>query len=209
MTFLTDPVKIRNLDLAGRLVRSTTVQPMVEPAPAGPPASGSAKAIAKYLAGVKELVERANGSRQLWIRQIGKVSQAIKENDELAPVEAGVIGNDQAERFRKFREELNALHPPPACEACHMAVVGWLEKQIAACEVMIEIGETRNVELMRQTSGLLAEGRIDTARFKAEYNNLIAALHEHLKTHKPAAKPKRTKWPFGTAPRRAKRMGTL
>jgi hypothetical protein len=209
VTRLTDVVTKRNLNLAGRLVRSSTFQAVEPNASTGRPVATSVKAIARYLAAVKELVERAGASRQLWIRQIGKVSQAIKEGDELAAVEAGVIGTDQAERFRKFREELNELHPPAACEACHMAVVGWIEKQIAACEVMVEIGETRNVELMRQTSGLLAEGRIDTARFKAEYNNLIGALQEHLKTHKPTTKPKRAKWPFGTRPRKAHRMGTL
>jgi hypothetical protein len=181
----------------------------MEPTPVSSAVATSAKSVARYLAAIKDLVERATASRQIWIRQIGKVSQAIKENDELAAVEAGVIGTDQAERFRKLRDELAELHPPAACEACHMSVVSWLEKQIAACEVMVEIGQTRNVELMRQTSGLLAEGRIDTARFRAEYNNLIGALQEHLKTHKPVGRPKRVRWPFGTRPRKATRMGTI
>lgn len=167
-------------------------------APADNGFASSARAIAVYLAAVKELVERATASRQIWIRQIGKVSQAIKSGDELAPVEAGVVGADQAERFRKLREELDALKPPHACEPCHLAVVSWLEKQIAACEVMVEIGQTRDVGLMRQASGLLAEGRIDTARFRAEYTNLVGALQEHLKARRPAAKPKRVRWPFGT-----------
>lgn len=162
-----------------------------------------ARGIARYLKQVKELVERATESRQLWIRQIGKVSQAVKAGDELAAVEAGVVGGDQAGRFKKLREELAALIVPPACDACQIAAISWLDKQIAACDVMVEIGATRNVDLMRHVSGMLAEARVDTARFKAEYNSLVAAVQEHLKTTRLAKKPKRTRWPFGTPSRRA------
>lgn len=164
--------------------------------------TSSARNVAAYLKAVKELIDRATASRQLWIRQIGKVGQAIKAGDEMAAVEAGVVGGDQAERFRAVREELARLTVPQACDSCQIAAISWLEKQIAACEVLVEMGETRNVDLMRHVSGMLAEGRIDTARFKAEYNGLITALQEHLKATKPA-KPKRTRWPFGTKPRRA------
>lgn len=184
---------------------SGTLAPMETPG-AGSSAVPSARNVALYLASVKELVERATASRQLWIRQIGKVSQAIRDGDELAAVEAGAIGSDQAERFHKFRDELAALKPPASCDSCHISIVSWLEKQIAACEVMVEVRETRNVDLMRQASGLLAEGRLDTARFRAEYNNLIGALQEHIKAHQPT-KPRRVRWPFGTRPRTA-RMGT-
>ena len=198
---------VRNQGVIGAPERrvSTTLA-AVESSGTNAPASASARSIAVYLAAIKDLVERATTSRQLWIRQVGKVSQAIRIGDELAPVEAGVVGKDQAERFRKFREELNGLKPPASCESCHVAIVSWLEKQIAACEVMVEIGQTRNVDMMRQASGLLSEGRLDTARFKAEYTNLVTALQAHLKSRAPA-KTKRVRWPFGTRPRVA-RMGT-
>lgn len=174
----------------------------MEPTPSSAAVGSSAKSISHYLKAVKELLDRAGESRQLWIRQIGKVGQAIKAGDEMAAVEAGVVGGDQAERFRKIREELAALTVPAACDSCQIAAVSWLEKQIAACEVMVEIGQTRNVDLMRHVSGMLAEGRIDTARFKAEYNGLVTALQQRLKTTRPA-KTGRTRWPFGTKPRKA------
>src|SRR5581483_3295896 len=135
--------------------------------------------IAAYLTVLRGLVDRAGAARQSWIREIGAVARAVREGDPAAAVEAGVIGREQLRRFEPFREELAALVPPGPCEACHMAVVGWLDKQVAACEVMVEVGQTGDVELLRGTTGLLAEGRIDTARFRAEYTNLVAALNEH------------------------------
>jgi len=160
------------------------------------PLGKSARSIAVYLTELRDLVDRATAVRQSWIRDIGKVARAVRERDPAAAVEAGVIGAEQLRRFEPFREMLGQLVPPGPCESCHIAVVSWLDKQIAACEVMVEIGQTGNVDLLRGTTGLLAEGRIDTARFRAEYTNLVAALNEHLKARKPARR-KVVRWPFG------------
>jgi hypothetical protein len=160
------------------------------------PVGASARKIAEYLTELRGLVDRATAVRQSWIRDIGKVARAVKEEDPAAAVEAGVIGAEQRRRFEPYREELSRLVPPGPCEPCHLAVVGWLDKQIAACEVMVEIGQTGNVDLLRGTTGLLAEGRIDTARFRAEYTNLVAALNEHLRARRPARR-KMVRWPFG------------
>jgi len=156
----------------------------------------SARDIALYLGELKVLVDRATKVRQAWIREIGGVTQAFKTDEPTAALQAGVIGREQLVRFAGFRDELAKLVPPPPCEACHLAVVSWLDKQIAACEVMVEVGQTGNGELMRGTTGLLSEGRIDTMRYRAEYTHLVAALNDHLKTRK-ARKPRRPRWPFG------------
>jgi hypothetical protein len=151
-----------------------------------------ARAVAAYLTAVRAIVNEASSSRAVWIRQIGtlmKDGRDPERADGLA-AEAGQIGQEQLAAFRAFHERLDRLQPPLMCEDCQMIVSGWLEKQMAACDVMIEVGKAGELSALRATQGLLADGRDDSRRFAQSYAELVAWLKERL-AHARAAKPAR------------------
>ena len=167
-----------------------------------------ARAIAQYLSAVRALVGEASESRRLWVRQIGTLmADARTKPPEMVAPSAGEVGGAQRATFEGVRTRLAELTPPTECLSCHDTVLGWLDKQIAACDVMVEVGQTGDVSRLRSTQGLLAEGRLDTQRFNAEYTTLVTALKARVQrtaTRRPAAR-KGGLWPFGNAPERRAR----
>lgn len=165
-----------------------------------------ARAIAQYLSGVRALVNEASQSRKLWVRQIGTLLQdARTKPPEMVAPPASEIGAAQRDAFARLRARATELSPPPECGICHKLAIAWLDKQIAACEAMVEFGQTRNVARLRATQDLLSEGRVDTQRFNAEYTSLVAALRARVQrshTRRPTAR--HGVWPFGVADRRAR-----
>jgi hypothetical protein len=148
---------------------------------------GEARAVAAYLKAVRGLVNEASASRAIWIRQIGTLMKDARnpERAEGLPAEAGQIGQEQLAAFRAFQERLDRLQPPALCEDCHVVISGWLEKQMAACEVMVDVGSSGELTGLRATQGLLAEGRDDSRRFAQSYAELVAWLRDRL-SHAPA-----------------------
>jgi hypothetical protein len=174
---------------------------------ANPPAPSPARAIAQYLSAVRGQMNEASESRKLWVRQIGTVMQdaRTKPSEMVAPT-AGEIGSTQRALFQQVRDRVVELSPPTECLTCHDVVLNWLDKQLAACDVMVEVGQTGDVSKLRATQGLLAEGRLDTQRFNAEYTSLVSALKARVQrtaTRRPAAR--KGLWPFGGAPERRAR----
>lgn len=151
-----------------------------------------ARAVAVYLTAVRAIVNEASSSRAVWIRQIGTLMKDARDPVRAGslPDEAGQIGQEQLAAFRAVHERLDRLQPPPMCQDCQMIVAGWLEKQMAACDVMIEVGRAGELSALRATQGLLAEGRDDSRRFAQSYAELVAWLKERL-SHARAAKPPR------------------
>lgn len=161
---------------------------------------GEARAVAAYLTAVRALVNEASASRAAWIRQLGQLMKDARAADNPGPLaaEAGRIGTEQLAAFRAFHDRLDKLNPPGLCQDCHLIVGGWLEKQMAACEVMVEVGKTVELPGLRATQGLLAEGRDDTRRFATTYAELVAWLRERLDVARQSrpTRPKRPKLPW-------------
>lgn len=161
------------------------------------------RAVVVYLKGVRGLVARANDSRQRWIRQLGML---LRAGDADAALEAGKIGLEQGAEFRKLRYDLAQLAPPAACDSCQVSLTSWLDKHIAACEIMVEVGHNGELARLRSTQGLLAEARIDLQRFNSDCDTLVAALRrrvENSKLRKAGAKKVSSRWPFGHQPKAA------
>jgi hypothetical protein len=147
--------------------------------------------VATYLTELRAIVDGASASRAAWIRQLGallKDARAGAARDQLAQASAR-IGLEQRARFGEFLRRLVGLEPPPLCQDVHLIASGWLEKQIAACDVMVDVGRTGDVAALRATQGLLAEGRDDSRRFSVAYAELVAWLKERLAA---GAQPKRS-----------------
>jgi hypothetical protein len=157
-----------------------------------------ARAVATYLTTIRMLVNDASASRAVWIRQIGALMKEARTADDPGALagEAARIGTEQLATFRALRERLDKLQPPGLCQDCHVIVVGWLEKQMAACEVMVDVGQAGELAGLRATQGLLAEGRDDSRRFATTYAELVAWLRERLTAHKQHEEPRRPRIPW-------------
>lgn len=174
-------------------------KPPTAPQPPPRPASTPREVVA-YLKGVRDLVNRANASRQVWIRQLGHLLRATDQPESIG--EAGAVGHEQGFLFKQLRELLDDLAPPAVCDSCHFALTSWLDKHIAACEVMIEASNTGDLSRLRATQGLLAEARVDLQRFNSDCDALIATLRRRAEAQQARratrVKPKRLpRWPFG------------
>lgn len=163
----------------------------------------AARVVAGYLSKLRLIVNETTASRQIWIRKLGQLLKDAHAgvDREVVAASAEQIGRDQIAAFREFREKIEALNPPPICESCHLVVLTWMDKQIAACEVMIEAGESGELTRLRSTQGLLAEGRGDTRRFTAEYAELVDWVRKRLDvaSSRRTARRQRIRWPFGSS----------
>jgi hypothetical protein len=137
-----------------------------------------AHATAAYLQALRPHLQRANESRRGWISQVGLLlaDRQHGTSSEVIAAVAARSGETQGRAFRSVRADLASLEPAPGCESCHMAVIGWLDKQIAACDLLIEIGRTRETGRLREVQGLIAEARQDSRQFSYEIAERRAAL---------------------------------
>jgi hypothetical protein len=156
--------------------------------------------MAAYLGKMQQIVKNATISRAAWIRQVGSLMLQAHADPGSAKIaeETVSVGNDQRAFFADFRRELARLDPPPMCEECHLLAGSWLEKHMAACDIMIDSGRTGELEALRMAQGLLADGRSDARHLAAEYAGLVSWLRAQLANRKSRKKP------AGAHPRQAK-----
>jgi hypothetical protein len=161
-------------------------------------AKSTPRAVVAYLKAVRALVGRANDSRQTWIRHLGVL---MRSADPSAPGEATRIGQEQGQQFRQIRVELDALALPPVCDGCQMSLRSWLDKHIAACDVMVEVGQSGEMPRLRATQGLLAEARIDLQRFNYDSEALVTVIRRRAEAARARRAARRigSRWPFGGA----------
>jgi hypothetical protein len=148
-------------------------------------AQSTPKAVAGYLLAVRPMVGTAAETRRTFIRDLGRLLQQIKLGDnQLLAKATGQLGAEGRAAFRDVGLAMEGLRPPPACSDCHDAVQGWVQMHVAACEVMIEVGQSADLKGLREAQGLLAEGRHFARRFNAEYGALAAALRQRASRRK-------------------------
>ncbi len=138
---------------------------------------GSPRAIAHYLTGLKPALAKATSSRQNWVRDIGVLLEdARQQHTAIVASSAARVGRAQLILFREVQSEIALLSQTPDCEALHRAVMTWLDKQIAACELMVDVGLRGDLVRLKEVQGLLAEGRFHARKFNDEYARLIATI---------------------------------
>lgn len=164
-----------------------------DPAPARPPSSP--REIVAYLKGARAVLSTANVTRQGWIRELGVLLRAA---DPPADAErARAVGRQQGDVFRGLVADLAALPTPAVCDSSKIALISWLDKHVAACEVMVEAGDAVDLGRLRSAQGLLAEARIDLQRFNSDVDTLVAALRRRAAERKTSRPTPRVVWPFG------------
>ena len=147
------------------------------PALAAPP-----RQVANYLGGLRAVLAEAVESRRSWTRELGKLADDARQQQRvLVAQQAGRVGHRQGEAFRGLRARLNQLSPPPGCLICHRAVVSWLDIQLAACDVMVEVGTSGEPAELRRVQRVLADGREQARRFNTEYRQILDSLREAVR----------------------------
>lgn len=135
-----------------------------------------------YLQGLRGRLLAANVSRKSWLSEVGLLLKDLQfgtSMDIIAAV-AGRCGESQGDAFRRIRGDVSALDPAAGCEGCQESVVAWLDLQISACDLLVEIGRTREVERLREVQGLIAEARHEARRFTYEIAERLAVLRHRV-----------------------------
>jgi hypothetical protein len=169
----------------------TPVAPPPTP-PVRPPSSP--REIVAYLKGARAVLTTANGSRQRWIRELGVL---MRSSDPADAERARTVGRQQGDMFRGLVADLAALPTPGVCDSSKIALTSWLDKHIAACDVMFEAGEAADLSRLRAAQGLLAEARIDLQRFNSDVDALVVALRRRADEKKARRTTPKVAWPFG------------
>jgi hypothetical protein len=150
---------------------------VAELAPVLPPSTPVA--VAGYLRELRPTVAQLAESRQVFIRRIGTLMERVRQGDlEGVSAEADQVGREAASQYRYARVRVESVGAPGVCEACHEAVLGWIDMLITAADVLAEFGTTEDRGRLREVQTLLAESRIFSNRFKAQYEALVARLRE-------------------------------
>lgn len=158
----------------------------------------SARAVAEYLTALRALVGQVGEARRGWVREFGRLLlEARHERNEDVPRRARRLGDTSIVIFTDVRDRLNLLEPPPTCGPCHDAFAIWLDQQVAACEALIEVGVTDDLDQLRVAHALFVESRYDLRAFSAEYAAALAALRNEIARLGARSRPApRRRWPF-------------
>ena len=151
----------------------------------------SALTPAAYIGQLRRLLEEANALRKPWISQVGLLLQEAQTNASPAAVLAALAGRAGYQGYSQFSElraRVAAIEPPPAAGPCHVSVLAWLDKLIAASEILREIERTQDCERLREVQGLVAEARYDARRFTAEITELLSSLRRRNDARRAVAR---------------------
>lgn len=149
----------------------------MELAPTLPPSTPVA--VASYLRDLRPTIAQLAESRQVFIRRIGTLMERVRQGElEGVGAEADQVGREAASQYRYARVRVEQIGAPGVCEACHEAVLGWIDMLILAADTLAEFGGGGDRGRLREVQTLLAESRVFSNRFRAQYEALVARLRE-------------------------------
>lgn len=178
-----------------------TGQPVYRPSVAVAERNGlvsSPRAVATFLTSMKPYLNEVTRSRAQWIRDIGVLLEdARRQHASVVAQGATRVGRAQVVIFREAHTRIAAIGAPADCEVIHRAVLTWLDKQMAACDVMVDVGLRGDLPRLREVQGLLAEGRFHAQKFNDEFVRLVALVRAAARA--PSARGRTSR---ATSPRR-------
>jgi cell division septum initiation protein DivIVA len=149
-------------------------------------------AVACYLRELRPAIERLTEGRQAFIRRIGTLMEQVRQGDaDGFAEEADHVGRDAASQFRFARGRLETLPVPGVCQACHEAVLSWIDMLVAAADVLAESGQSNDRSRLREVQSLLAESRMFSNRFRAQYEALVERLRQRGTAQPHPSKPRK------------------
>lgn len=127
-----------------------------------------------YIARARMPIRQAAAARQLWIQDLSKVCEAIRSSPtQLILERAGEVGSKHEPAFRDALSMAQGLTPPPACEVCHDALIGWLTSLHAACLALMDARRLKDRSLLGSFRENLSQARRQAATLAAERAKLF------------------------------------
>ena len=158
----------------------TPARPRPRARPADP---SSARAIARYLVGLRPVLTDACAIRAQWVHRLGQlISDARSGNVARVTNGSGALGRDFTSQFRAVRGRIDILMPPPECDLCHASVRAWAEALQRSCEALEEVGRSGKMGGLRVAQDRLADARTQAHRFNDEYARLSQELRQRVAT---------------------------
>jgi hypothetical protein len=146
------------------------------------PAS-SARAVARYLVGLRPALAEACAARGEWVGQLGALVAALRPDDRArAAGLAGELGRAFEQRFERAAERLDRLAPPPECGRCHAAVRAWVTALLGSCRALADVGRSGRLDGLRAAQAGLADAREEAGRFNDEHARLQEALRRRVRS---------------------------
>jgi hypothetical protein len=127
------------------------------------------------------VLDEAIDCRRNLVQHIGALLDEARSAHRRTVVHAtGRLGADQASTFRRIRGRHERMDVPPGARACHDAVGSWLDQIVAACDSMVQVGDSGDLKHMREVQEHLAASRNDARRFNSEYERLLGELKRRV-----------------------------
>ena len=168
---------------------ATQQAPAAPSAPTAIPHSGP-REIAAFLTEIRGIVDGVNAPRRAWVRDFGALLRDWRAGDTDVAERAGRVGAAQRVYFATARERHAKIAVPDAARSMYAVLGVWLDKQIAACDALVEVSTGRDLNHLRVAHGLYADARGEMRRFSAEFQALVQALRQKLDEMQHARKEK-------------------
>ena len=153
-------------------------RPRPRPGPSDP---SSARAIARYLVGLRPVLTDACAVRADWIHRLGMlIADARSGNVGKVTTGSGNLGREFGQKFRAVRSRVEILNAPPECDVCHASVRAWADALQRSCEALEEVGRTGKMGGLRTAQDRLADARNQAHRFNDEYARLSHELRQRV-----------------------------
>ena len=115
------------------------------------------------------------------MRHLGTLLDGARSSHRATIMTAvGRVGADQRREFDALRRRLDNLSVPAPAQLCHDAVATWLDEMVAACAAMVQVGESREMQRLKETQEHLAASRAGARTFNSEYERLLAELKRRV-----------------------------
>jgi hypothetical protein len=153
------------------------------PRSASAPQPSSARAIARYLIGLRPILHDACAVRNDWVKRLGVLIDEARSGDvSRVSRGAGQLGRDFGDQFRNVRSRIDLLAPPPECDVCQAAVRAWAAALMTSCDALNNVGRTGQLQGLRVAQERLADARTQAHRFNDEYARLATDLRRRVAT---------------------------
>ena len=143
-----------------------------------PPAldPNSPRAAAVYLLALRPLLATISGGRRALVRSIKELIEDAHRDGPFFKHRALAIGNSRLAFFGEARRQFEAIAPPPSCRDVHRTLGRYLDRLLAASNVMVTVGVTGDIADLRRAQARLEQAAALARQFNEEHERLLEVL---------------------------------
>jgi hypothetical protein len=138
------------------------------------------RAAAVYLLALRPLLATISGGRRALVRSIKELVEDARRDGPFFKHRALAIGNGRLAFFGEARRQFDAIAPPPSCRDVHRTLGRYLDRLMAASNVMVTVGVTGQLADVRRAQQLLDEAAEFAHQFNEEHERLLELLRALL-----------------------------